>query len=65
MTLDSLETKSILYFIAIIILIGFFGLFLKFTSMDIDSLEGKIFALIFVLLVFALVNLMFFIIGMG
>jgi hypothetical protein len=65
MTLDKLETKSILYFLAFVIFIGFFGLFLKFTSMEKESLEGKIFGLVFLLLVFALVNIIFFIIGMG
>ena len=65
MTLEILESKSVIYFIAFVIFIGFFGLFLKFTSMDKESFEGKIFALIFVLLVFALANLIFFIIGMG
>ena len=65
MTLDKLETKSILYFLAFVIFIGFFGLFLKFTSMEKESAEGKIFALVFLLLVFALVNIIFFIIGLG
>ena len=65
MTLDKLETKSILYFLAFVIFIGFFGLFLKFTSMEKESLEGKIFGLVFLLLVFAFVNIIFFIIGMG
>lgn len=65
MTLDKLETKSILYFLAFVIFIGFFGLFLKFTSMEKESTEGKVFALVFLLLVFALVNIIFFIIGLG
>ena len=34
-----------------------FGLFLKFTSMGKETIEGKVFALVFVLLVFALVNI--------
>jgi len=65
MTLDILESKSVLYFLAFVIFIGFFALFLKFTSMEKESVEGKVFALIFLLLVFALANLIFFIIGMG
>ena len=65
MTLEILESKSVLYFLAFVIFLGFFGLFLRFTSMEKESFEGKIFALIFVLLVFALANLIFFIIGMG
>ena len=65
MTLDILESKSVLYFLAFVIFIGFFGLFLKFTSMEKESAEGQVFAIVFVLLVFALANLIFFIIGMG
>ena len=65
MTLDILESKSVLYFLAFVIFIGFFALFLKFTSMEKESVEGKVFAIIFLLLVFALANLIFFIIGMG
>lgn len=65
MTLDILESKSVLYFLAFVIFIGFFALFLKFTSMEKESFEGKVFAIIFLLLVFALANLIFFIIGMG
>tara|TARA_Y100000389_G_C17222504_1_gene394021 strand:- start:157 stop:600 length:444 start_codon:yes stop_codon:yes gene_type:complete len=65
MSLDKLEMQSVLCFIGFLVAIGLFGLFLKFTSMEKDSVEGKVFALVFLLLVFALVNLIFFIIGMG
>ena len=65
LTLDKLESKSILYFFAVLLFIFFFVLFLKFTSMEKDSVEGKVFALVFVLLVFAFVNLIFFIMGLN
>ena len=65
MTLDKLEYRSILYFIGFLILIWLFGLFIKFTSNKKDSIEGKLLALILILLIFIFVNLIFFIIGMG
>ena len=65
LSLDILEDKSIIFFLAFLLFVTFLTLFLKFTSMSLNSTEGFIFGLIFLLLVFAFVNLIFFIIGMG
>ena len=65
MTLDKLETKSILYFLGFIIFLIFFRLFVIFTSMEKESTEGKLSALIFLLLVFAFINMIFFIVGLA
>ena len=64
-TLDKLESESIVYFICFVLLILFFGLFIKFTASEKDSIDGRVFAVIFILLVIAFINLIFFIIGMG
>ena len=65
LSLDILEDKSIIFFLAFVLFVSFLILFLKFTSMSLNSTEGFIFGLVFLLLVFAFVNIIFFIIGMG
>lgn len=65
MSLEKLEFKSIIYFVAFLLLIFFFGLFIKFTSNEKKSVEGKIFGIIFLLLVLAFINTIFFIINIG
>ena len=65
LSLDNLETQSVIGLLVFILGVTFFILYLKFTSIDTFSAEGMMHAVIFCLLVFAFINFIFLLIGLA
>ena len=65
LSLDNLETQSVIGLLVFILGVTFFILYLKFTSIDTFSTEGMMHAVIFCLLVFAFINFIFLLMGLA